>query len=145
MNLTQQPNEWSLIEETETRGDSPKAVGDLVRKAVQQIVRISNAMTRAFMPRAAVSSLRVMWAGVLRADCDHLLAEASEEVRFQVANRMFLREEGKPLVFDDTWNVETWDQMNGYRIVFVADSEGARRKTLGQRMQNFFKRQGRMI
>ncbi|MBN8417749.1 MAG: hypothetical protein J0L73_02390 [Verrucomicrobia bacterium] len=145
MNLTQQPTEWNLLEETEAPGDSREGVGDLVRKAAQQIARFSNAMVGVFMPRAPGSSLRVTWAGVLRADCDRLIPEASEEVRFQVANQMFLREEGKPLVFDDTWSVETWDQMNGYRVVFLTDSAGARRETLGRRMQKFFKRLVRMI
>lgn len=93
-----------------------------------------------FSRRQRVSSLHVTWAGVLRSDSAGLVPEANEEVRFRVANEMFLCEEGKPLVFDDSWNPEAWDQTNGYRVVFLSDSARATKEPMGRRLQHFFTR-----
>ena len=87
-----------------------------------------------------VSSLQVTWAGILRSDRDRLVSEPSEELRFQVANQMFLCEEGKTLVFDDQWNQDAWDHMNGYRVVFLAGSSRAVKEPMLQRLQHFITR-----
>jgi hypothetical protein len=73
----------------------------------------------------------------LRSDRDRLVSEPSEELRFQVANQMFLCEEGKTLVFDDQWNQNAWDHMNGYRVVFLADSARAVKEPMLLRLQHF--------
>jgi ornithine lipid ester-linked acyl 2-hydroxylase len=73
------------------------------------------------------SCLQIKWAGVLRRDDDHLVAEPRDEVRFQVANQMYLWEDGKRLVFDETWSPDAWHDMNGYRVVFMSDSERPQR------------------
>jgi aspartyl/asparaginyl beta-hydroxylase (cupin superfamily) len=76
-----------------------------------------------FSRRKPLSCLQVQWAGVLRSEQDQLVPESSEEVRFQVANQMYLWEEGKSLVFDENWNPEAWHDTNGYRVVFHTDSK----------------------
>lgn len=73
-----------------------------------------------FLSRKHTSSLRVTWAGVLRSDSDHLVPESNDEMRFKVANQMYLQEEGQCLVFDDKWNAEAWQNLPGYRVVFSA-------------------------
>jgi hypothetical protein len=101
---------------------------------MQQIGKISQVLAVLFASRRPISSMQVTWAGVLRSDSDRLISDPSEEVRFQVANEMFLCEEGKRLVFDDTWNQEAWSDTNGYRVVFKADS-ARRPKPRAGRMQ----------
>lgn len=112
----------------------------LLTTTTQQIGRISKAAVAVFSRPHKVSSLQVTWAGILRSDRDQLVPEPSEELRFQVANQMFLCEEGRTLVFDDQWNQESWDHMNGYRVVFLADSAREVKEPLSQRLQNFISR-----
>ena len=51
---------------------------------------------------------------------------------------MFLCEEGKTLVFDDSWNQEAFDSTTGYRVVFLTDSARATKAPVLQRLQHFF-------
>ncbi|WP_395735948.1 hypothetical protein [Prosthecobacter sp.] len=78
-----------------------------------------------FNPRKSQSCLQVAWAGVLRSDNDKLVPAPDDELRFQVANRMYLLEEGKSLVFDESWNSDALQDTNGYRIIFHADEKPA--------------------
>lgn len=143
MNMTRQQGEWNILEDAQTPTGPHswmEGIHSLVRKAGEQASRISRATAAIFSRRQHASSLRVIWAGVLRSDSDRLIPEPSEEVRFQVANQMFLCEEGKPLVFDDSWNQGAWDEMNGYRVVFLTDSATAVKEPLYQRLQQFITR-----
>lgn len=112
----------------------------LVTTTGEQIGRISKAAGAVFSRPHKVSSLQVTWAGILRSDRDRLVPEPSEELRFQVANQMFLCGEGKTLVFDDQWNQDAWDHMNGYRVVFLAGSARAVKESMFQRLQHFITR-----
>jgi hypothetical protein len=139
MNMTQHQGENTL--------KSAAAVGSLhswtegmsrfVTTTGEQFGRISKAAAAMFSRPHKVSSLQVTWAGILRSDRDRLVSEPSEELRFQVANQMFLCEEGKTLVFDDQWNQNAWDHMNGYRVVFLADSARAVKEPMLLRLQHF--------
>lgn len=143
MNMTRHQSDWNILQDAQTLpGLHPWIEGfhALVRKAGEQAGRISRAKAALFSRRQQASSLRVIWAGVLRSESDRLIPEPSEEVRFQVANQMFLCEEGKPLVFDDSWNQGAWDEMNGYRVVFLTDSATSVKEPLCQRLQQFITR-----
>ena len=125
MNMTQHHGEWNILKGSEAVGTLQQwthGMGELAVKMAQQAGRISKATLAFLSPRSHVSSMRVTWAGVLRSDHDVIVPESSEEVRFQVANQMFLCGEGKKLVFDDTWNPDAWHETNGYRVVFKTDS-----------------------
>ena len=125
MSMTQQQGEWNTLKSAAAVGSLhpwTASMSRLFTTAGQQIGRISKAAAAMLSRPHKVSALQVTWAGVLRSDCDRLVPEPREEVRFQVANQMFLCEAGKTLVFDDQWNQGAWDDMNGYRVVFMADS-----------------------
>ncbi len=130
MNTTQHQGDWNILK-------GMAAIGRVQQWTEEAGAGFIKAAASIFSRRHPVSSLRVTWAGVLRSDCDKLIPEASEEVRFQVANQMFLCDEGKTLVFDDTWNQDSWDQMNGYRIVFLADTKRSSKEPLLQRVEHF--------
>lgn len=143
MNVTQHPGEWNILKGPETSDSLPSWIAGLnalVRRNGEQIGRIFKAMAAVFARREHASSLRVIWAGVLRADSDRLIPESSEEMRFHVANQMFQCEEGKPLVFDESWNPEAWGQMSGYRVVFLTDSAASPKEPLRLRLQQFITR-----
>lgn len=142
MNMTQHPVENTLKSAAAVGSLHPwtEAMRRLVSSAGEQIGKISKATAAMFSRRHKVSSLQVTWAGILRSDRDRLVPEPSEELRFQVANQMFLCEEGKTLVFDDQWNQDAWDHMNGYRVVFLAGSARAVKESMLQRLQHFITR-----
>lgn len=142
MNMPQHPGE-NTLQSTAAVGSLhlwTEGMSRLLTTTTQQIGRISKAAVAVFSRPHKVSSLQVTWAGILRSDRDQLVPEPSEELRFQVANQMFLCEEGRTLVFDDQWNQESWDHMNGYRVVFLADSAREVKEPLSQRLQNFISR-----
>jgi hypothetical protein len=143
MNMTQQQGHWNIFKNATALGNLhawTEGMSALVTKTGRHLGRISKATAAMFTPRHHVSSLQVTWAGVLRSDCDRLVPEQSEEVRFQVANQMFLCEEGKPLVFDDSWNQEAWDNTTGYRVVFLTSSARTIKEPMRQRLQDFITR-----
>lgn len=144
MNMTQHQGEWNILKSTAFMGSFHawcEGMRALATKTGRKFGRIFQATAAAMFPRRhAVSALQITWAGVLRSDNDRLVPEPSDEVRFRVANEMFLCEEGKPLVFDDSWNQEAWDQMNGYRVVFLSDSARAAKEPMGRRLQHFLAR-----
>lgn len=142
MNMTQHPGE-NTLQSTAAVGSLhlwTEGMGRLLITTAQQIGRVLKTAAAVFSRPHKVSSLQVTWAGILRSDQDRLLPEPSEELRFQVANQMFLCEEGRTLVFDDKWNPEAWDHMNGYRVVFLAGSAREVKEPLSQRLQNFITR-----
>lgn len=147
MNTSVTQGEWNLLK---TSADAAASLTSrawsmraLATKAGQQARKVSRNAAAIFLSRQPASSLRVAWAGVLRAECDRLVPEPNEELRFRVANEMFLCEEGKPLVFDDSWNPEAWDQMNGYRVVFQTTADRKIARPMGRRLQQFLARFGR--
>lgn len=143
MNTTQHQGEWNILNGATAVGSlapSADGINALLTKAGQQVRSFSKAAAALFLRRHAVSSLRVTWAGILRSDSDRLVPEPSEEIRFHVAHQMFLCEEGKPLVFDESWNQEAWGHTNGYRVVFLTDSARVRKAPLRKRIEKFFMR-----
>jgi hypothetical protein len=142
MNMTQPQGENTLKSAAPVGSFHPWTQGmcRLVTTTGELIGRISKATAAMFSRRHKVSSLQVIWAGILRSDRDRFVPEPSEELRFQVANQMFLCEEGKTLVFDDQWNQDAWDHMNGYRVVFTAGSARAAKEPLLQRLQHLVTR-----
>ena len=88
--------------------------------------RIPNCTTAFFSilaPGKHIPSHRGAWAGVLRLHLGLLVPEPRERVRIRVANQMCLWEEGRCLIFDDTWNHEVWNDTNGHRVVLFVDFE----------------------
>ncbi|WP_395746978.1 aspartyl/asparaginyl beta-hydroxylase domain-containing protein [Prosthecobacter sp.] len=136
MNITQHQYDWNLFKGMAGHGRVQQWAGSM-RDSVASFLK---AVSSVFLPRPHVSSLRVTWAGVLRSERDQLVPEASEEMRFQVASQMFLCEEGKTLVFDDTWNQDAWDSMNGYRVEFATDSKRQKKESLRHRLRRLIVR-----
>src|SRR4030095_3261501 len=59
--------------------------------------------------------------GVLRMHLGLLVPEPRERCRIRIADRVCHWEEGKCLIFDDTYNHEVWNDTDGNRAVLFVD------------------------
>ena len=95
-------------------------------KTMQLLTRIPGVSTAFFSilsPGKHIPSHRGAWSGILRLHLGLLVPEPRAKVRIRVANQMCQWQEGKCLVFDDTWNHEVWNDTAGYRVVLFVDFE----------------------
>ncbi|WP_395716930.1 aspartyl/asparaginyl beta-hydroxylase domain-containing protein [Prosthecobacter sp.] len=72
-------------------------------------------------PRKHIPEHRGPWAGVLRMHLGLLVPEPRHQCRIRIANEVYAWEEGKAVIFDDTYNHEVWNDTNGYRVVLFVD------------------------
>ena len=100
-------------------------------ETMKLLAKIPNATTAFFSilaPHKYIPSHRGAWAGILRLHLGLQVPEPRDQVRIRVANEICLWEEGKCLIFDDTWNHEVWNDTGGYRVVLFVDFERPLRK-----------------
>lgn len=50
-----------------------------------------------------------------------LVPEPAHQCRIRIADRVCSWQEGKCLIFDDTYNHEVWNDTDGYRVVLFID------------------------
>lgn len=72
-------------------------------------------------PRKHIPPHRGPWAGVLRLHLGLMVPQPRNECRIRVANEVYAWEEGKAVIFDDTYNHEVWNDTDGYRVVLFVD------------------------
>lgn len=96
----------------------PKTM-ELLRK----VPNVSTAFFSILSPGKHIPSHRGAWTGVLRLHLGMIVPEPREKVWIRVANQNCHWEEGKCLIFDDTWNHEVWNNTDGYRVVLFVDFE----------------------
>jgi ornithine lipid ester-linked acyl 2-hydroxylase len=92
-------------------------------KVLEKIPGCTTAFFSILSPRKHIPSHRGAWAGVLRLHLGLLVPEPRDKVRIRIANQTCLWQEGKCLIFDDTWNHEVWNDTDGYRVVLFIDFE----------------------
>ncbi|MEW6302800.1 MAG: aspartyl/asparaginyl beta-hydroxylase domain-containing protein [Verrucomicrobiota bacterium] len=82
-------------------------------------------MTTAFFsilsPHKHIPAHRGPYTGVLRLHLALLVPEPKEKCRIRIANEVHHWNEGKCLIFDDTYNHEVWNDTDGYRVVLFVD------------------------
>jgi len=66
---------------------------------------------------------RGAWAGVLRLHLALLVPQPAERCRIRIADDVHTWQEGRCLVFDDTYNHQVWNDTEGYRVVLFVDFE----------------------
>lgn len=72
-------------------------------------------------PHKHIPPHRGAYNGVLRLHLGLMVPEPKEQCRIRVADQYRHWEEGKALVFDDTFNHEVWNDTQGYRVVLFVD------------------------
>jgi beta-hydroxylase len=82
-------------------------------------------MTTAFFsilsPGKHIPPHRGAYNGVLRLHLALQVPEPRERVRIRIARQICHWEEGRCLIFDDTFNHEVWNDTEGYRVVLFVD------------------------
>ena len=90
-------------------------------KLLDKIPHVTTAFFSILSPGKHIPSHRGAWAGILRLHLALLVPEPTRNVRIRIANQICHWQEGKSLIFDDTWNHEVWNDTDGYRVVLFVD------------------------
>ncbi|HJS86772.1 MAG TPA: aspartyl/asparaginyl beta-hydroxylase domain-containing protein [Acetobacteraceae bacterium] len=72
-------------------------------------------------PGAHLSAHRGVYKGLIRAHLGLIVPEPRSLVRMRVGNEMVYWEEGKCVLFDDTFRHEVWNDTEGVRVVLLID------------------------
>jgi beta-hydroxylase len=90
-----------------------------------KVLSLIPGMTTAFFsilsPGKHIPPHRGAYNGVLRLHLALQVPEPREKVRIRIARQICHWEEGKCLIFDDTFNHEVWNDTDGYRVVLFVD------------------------
>lgn len=90
-------------------------------KTLQNIPGVKTAFFSILSPRKHIPPHRGPYIGVLRMHLGLLVPEPRERCRIRIADRVRHWEEGKCLIFDDTYNHEVWNDTDGNRAVLFVD------------------------
>lgn len=90
-------------------------------KLIEKIPGCTTAFFSILSPRKHIPHHRGPWAGVLRLHMGLLVPEPAHQCRIRIADRVCSWQEGKCLIFDDTYNHEVWNDTDGYRVVLFID------------------------
>lgn len=90
-------------------------------KLVEQIPGMKTAMFSILAPGKHIPPHRGPYKGVLRCHLGLLVPEPREQCRIRVGTDYRHWEEGKCMVFDDTFNHEVWNDTDGERVVLFID------------------------
>lgn len=90
-------------------------------KLLRKIPGMKTAFFSILSPRKHIPPHRGPYVGVLRLHLGLLVPEPREKCRIRIADQIHTWEEGRCLVFDDTFNHEVWNDTEGYRVVLFVD------------------------
>jgi beta-hydroxylase len=82
---------------------------------------MKNAFFSILSPGKYIPPHRGAYNGILRFHLGLIVPEPKEKCRIRVAREVRHWEEGKSLVFDDTFNHEVWNETDGIRAVLFVD------------------------
>lgn len=74
-------------------------------------------------PYKHIPNHRGPWAGVLRMHLGLWVPKPPQQCRIRIADQVYAWQEGKAVIFDDTYNHEVWNDTDGYRVVLFVDFE----------------------
>ncbi|MBW8781305.1 MAG: aspartyl/asparaginyl beta-hydroxylase domain-containing protein [Verrucomicrobia bacterium] len=92
-------------------------------RLLKKIPRIKTAFFSILSPHKHIPAHRGPYNGVLRYHLGLLVPEPRERCRIRVADQYLVWEEGRTLVFDDSFNHEVWNDTDGRRAVLFVDFE----------------------
>ncbi|SBO44817.1 aspartyl/asparaginyl beta-hydroxylase domain-containing protein [Cyanobium sp. NIES-981] len=90
-------------------------------QVLDSIPGCSTAFFSILSPHKHIPPHRGAWAGVLRLHLGLIVPEPRERCRIRIADELHTWEEGRCLVFDDTYNHQVWNDTEGYRVVLFVD------------------------
>ncbi|MFT3781076.1 MAG: aspartyl/asparaginyl beta-hydroxylase domain-containing protein [Nibricoccus sp.] len=92
-------------------------------RVLQKIPGLKTAFFSILSPRKHIPAHRGPYNGVLRLHLGLLVPEPRERCRIRVASDYLVWQEGKAVVFDDSFNHEVWNDTEGVRVVLFVDFE----------------------
>ena len=90
-------------------------------RAVEQIPGMKTAFFSILAPGKHIKDHRGPYKGLLRCHLGLLVPEPKEACRIRVDDEIRHWEEGKCMIFDDTYNHEVWNDTDGQRVVLFID------------------------
>ena len=90
-------------------------------KLVESVPGMLTAFFSILAPGKHIPAHRGLYAGVLRYHLGLLVPEPREQCRIRVEHDLRHWEEGKGLLFDDTYDHEVWNDTGGHRVVLFMD------------------------
>jgi len=90
-------------------------------KALAKIPGMTTAFFSILSPGKHIPPHRGAYNGVLRLHLALQVPEPRSQVRIRIGRRICHWEEGKCLIFDDTFNHEVWNDTRGFRVVLFVD------------------------
>ena len=90
---------------------------------LRQIPGMQTAFFSILSPHKHIPRHRGPFNGVLRFHMGLQIPSPKEQCRISIGDKMAIWEEGKSLVFDDTYYHEVWNDTDGYRVVLFLDIE----------------------
>jgi beta-hydroxylase len=92
-------------------------------RILRKIPGLKTAFFSILSPRKHIPAHRGPYNGVLRLHLGLLVPEPRQKCRIRVASDYLVWEEGKAVVFDDSFNHEVWNDTEGVRVVLFVDFE----------------------
>lgn len=89
--------------------------------ALKKIPGMTTAFFSILSPRKHIPAHRGAYNGVLRMHLGLIVPEPREQVRIRVDDQICTWEEGRCLLFDDSYNHEVWNDTDGWRVVLFVD------------------------
>jgi len=90
-------------------------------RLLQSIPDLEVAFFSVLEPGAHISAHSGIYKGMIRAHLGLIVPEPREQVRMRVGGEMVFWEEGRCVVFDDTYRHEVWNDTDGVRVVLLID------------------------
>jgi len=90
-------------------------------RLLKKIPGMKTAFFSILSPRKHIPAHRGAYNGILRLHLALMVPEPREQCRIRIGNDHRSWDEGKALVFDDTFNHEVWNDTDGYRVVLFVD------------------------
>lgn len=90
-------------------------------RILKKIPNLKNAFFSILSPKKHIPAHKGPYNGVLRYHLGLIIPEPKEKCRIRIDNQIRYWEEGKSLIFDDTYNHEVWNATDGYRVVLFVD------------------------
>ena len=90
-------------------------------RILKKIPDLKNAFFSILSPNKHIPAHKGPYNGVLRYHLGLIIPEPKEQCRIRIDEEIKIWEEGKSLIFDDTFNHEVWNDTDGYRVVLFVD------------------------
>lgn len=90
-------------------------------KVLEKIPGCTTGFFSILSPHKHIPPHRGPWAGVLRLHLGLMVPEPAHQCRIRIGDQVHAWQEGRALVFDDTFNHEVWNDTEGYRVVLFVD------------------------